>query len=93
MPFMRFVLFAVVLPLQFPLLNFSTRDRHDLSSQAFESLERRFLFSSFRSLQFDTVASCWRLFNSFHLKAHQTTATPMIINKILSSEPHIERKY
>jgi len=90
---MRFVLFAVVFPLQFPLLNFSTRDRHNTRSQPFETFERRFLFSSFLSLQFDTVASCWRLFNSFHLKAHQARATPTIINKILSSESQIERKY
>jgi hypothetical protein len=31
MPLMALVLLAPVLPLQFPLLNFSTRDRHNLS--------------------------------------------------------------
>ena len=42
MPLMRFVLFAVVLPLQFPPLNFSTRNRHDFRCQALESFEWRF---------------------------------------------------
>lgn len=44
MPLMRFVLFAVVLPLQFPLLNLSTWNRNDLRRQALETLERRFFF-------------------------------------------------
>ncbi len=90
---MRLVLFAVVLPLQFPLLNLSTRNRHNTRCQTLESLEWRFLFSWLRIFQFDTIAVLGRPFNSFHLKAHQATATPTIINRILSSEPHIERKY
>jgi hypothetical protein len=41
------VLLAPVLPLQFPLLNLSTRDRHDARRQAFETLKWRFFFSWF----------------------------------------------
>ena len=44
MPFVALVLLAPVLPLQFPLLNLSTRDRHDARRQAFESLKWRFFF-------------------------------------------------
>jgi hypothetical protein len=44
MPFMALVLFAPVLPLQFPLLNLCTRDRHDLGCQTLETLEWRFVF-------------------------------------------------
>jgi len=38
------VLLAPVLPLQFALLNLSTRNRNDFRCQAFESLKWRFLF-------------------------------------------------
>ncbi len=44
MPLMALVLLAPVLPLQFPLLNLSTRNRHNLCCQELETLKRRFLF-------------------------------------------------
>jgi hypothetical protein len=93
MPLMALVLLAPVLPLQFPLVNLSARDRYDLRRYPFETLEWRFLFRWLRSFHFDTIAFCGRLFNSFHLKARQATAAPTIINRILSSESHIELKY
>jgi len=93
MPLVRFVLFAVVFPLQFPLLDLSTRDRHDTIRQPLKTLEWRFFFRWLRSFHFDTVATCGGLFNSFHLKTRQATAALTIINRILSSESHIERRY
>ena len=41
---MTLVLLASVLPLQFALLNLSTRNRHNLRRYAFETLEWSFLF-------------------------------------------------
>jgi hypothetical protein len=42
MPMMALVFLASVLPLRFPLLNLSVRDRNDALCQPFESLEWRF---------------------------------------------------
>jgi hypothetical protein len=55
MALMRFVLFAVVLPLQFPLLNLSTRDRHDLRRYPFEMLEWRFFVLTLGFVTFPPV--------------------------------------
>ena len=93
MPLVTFVLLTPVLPLQLALLNLSTRSRHDLRRYPFETFEWRFLFRWLRSFHFDTIAFCGRLFNSFHLKARQATAAPTIINRIRSSDPHMELKY
>jgi hypothetical protein len=52
MPLVRFVFFAVVFPLQFPLLNLSTRDRHNACCQALEPLKRSFLFCWLRMFHY-----------------------------------------
>jgi len=44
MPLVRFVFLAVVFPLQFALLNLSTRNRNDATSQSPETLKWGFLF-------------------------------------------------
>ena len=77
MPVMTLMLLASVLPLRFPLLNLSVRDRNDAPRQAFETLEWRFGFWWLRLLHVATV-----LFHDLERNADRIGSPQIVLKSI-----------